>query len=837
MENIKALESFLRKCEVKEFTKLADALYHYLVDKGLVDSQQDLARLLETNKTAINRMISGKNFPAKKRNERIDMVKRTLDKFKLKVVFDDKEGYAFTSKGPQENDMLEKLAVKLACNIVDVSISFNDRNRPHREIIKPVLLKKYRKTEERERIILITGAGVSHSATQGVIPLTKDAIELIRNEVVVKPDSKQNGIPQALIENELDYITLSTNLARDEFETQLMAYSKFDPVGVQRGLQEMCKPKDIPNLEYEILAHLVKNKAIDAILDFNIDELFHVKLGEEIEESSFKSIYSDGHCPDHYSELLIGRRLRRPVIIKPHGTISHSSSLRFTRDTLSKIPVKIKTLLSDLLTAKLPDAVSSEQRYLKINFIVMGFGMKSPILIESIENYLKLEPGISRGVDPHFWIFDEKTVVDEFNFLRVEKHREIFKKNSTLFPVDDKVTLPVWLKQLWRFVENSFTQEKYKVKGIERHLLVNEIFAFEADEIRELKKDGLAFWHDRTLVELYINILSSNGLLLSRRLVETRMGYYLNRYNKLEKHKKTSLTQMCGKLGLMPYKNFVSNAFTLEKPNSFYEPDMTTDIFDLLVNQLLSTKVKNRIITDVQKRSRIVEVANIIKRRNTLNLQPKYLNPHSDLFPYIRESNVLSTSLAWRYKYRQVLDSKEWQLMLAISEKGRILPKTRDQVENLFKGKRLEIILSSYDMPEEFEDFDVRRENIGCIKSSSILLSNKILTLPWWLHNQHMVIFLKRKLDHHLFDKHREKWEILNSFYYESRMLSPNVNPVMITDAKDKDELLNIYANYWYRAKVYTGQHKEDKAKPRSIPIIPDREFLNEQVELLLGSY
>ena len=746
--------------------------------------------------------------------------------------------YNFIIVDPLKNNPeLRELATKLACNIVDVSTSFNKKNEPHKKIIKAELLRKYRKTENRERIILITGAGVSHSATKGVIPLTKDAIEIIKKEVVTKPDSDKKGIPERIINNELDYISLSTNLERDEFETQLMAYSKFDQDGVLDGLREMCKPKHIPNLEYEILAHLVKNRAIDAILDFNIDELFNIKLMEELDEEDFKAIYSDGHCPNTYNDLLVGKRLKQTIVIKPHGIITHSNSLRFSRERPSKIPIKIRTLISDILTAKLPDSISTEQEYLKVNFIIIGFGMKSPLMLESIKRYLDLEKNVKRGEDPHFWFFDTKKNLKEFNLSLEPKHQKILADNSTFFQVNDKVSLSDYLEALWGFVENSFTEKKYKIKGIERHLLLNKIFELSKEEIKVQKIPDYRYWHDRTLVELFLNILSSNGLLLSKHLLETRMGLYLTKLNELEQTNPSSLSVMCKKLGLILYKNFVKNAFMLKRPNLFYDENFVSDLYDSLTNKILSPKIKNALSTNEEKREIIISLGNKIKNRNSLKISPKFINPHRDIFPSIKEDCILTTSLAWRYQYRRILDEKNWDLMLAVSEKGRILPKTKTEVEKMFKGKKLELVLSSFDIPNNFYDFDPKREDILIVNNSNILLSDCIQTLPWWLHNQHMVIFLKRKKNHHQYDKHRNKWEILDSFYYESRMLSPTVNPVMITEPEDKDELLNIFANYWYRAKVYTEEIKNPKSKLRSIPIIPNKVFLNGQVEDLLSKY
>lgn len=178
--------------------------------------------------------------------------------------------------------------------------------------------------------------------------------------------------------------------------------------------------------------------------------------------------------------------------------------------------------------------------------------------------------------------------------------------------------------------------------------------------------------------------------------------------------------------------------------------------------------------------------------------------------------------------------------MLAISEKGRFIPFDKEDANKIFNGKKIEIILSSFHHLN-FSDVNPNDDRFDDLD----LLSGKKLFLPWWLHNRHMVILLKRDLREEGAKREQEKWKVQDSFYYESRMLSRKVNPVIITEPNDKKTLLLMFVNYWFRAKYYTNEfEKLAKAKSKgenkfnvSIPIINDLDELKDQMDELLELY
>lgn len=278
-------------------------------------SNKTLAEILNVHPSKITRLSNYRKTEGRSHKEKT--INKILDVFKVRP----KENVVpleFEFYDLKDYKKLIELALKLSLNLIDVSTKFEEKDIPHEIVLRKERLdtvKKIRTEAQRERLILITGAGASFAATKGIMPLSSNAIRIIEEEI------GESTILKNRIEKEINRITLATRLNRDEFETQLLAYSKYAPDEVIAGLKKMCKLKHIPNLIYEILGHMLKHRFLDVAFNFNFDEIFDVILKEEVGEGEFRYIFSDGHCPDpdNYKELLISNRLKQPVYIKPHG--------------------------------------------------------------------------------------------------------------------------------------------------------------------------------------------------------------------------------------------------------------------------------------------------------------------------------------------------------------------------------------------------------------------------------------------------------------------------------------------------------------------------------------
>lgn len=740
----------------------------------------------------------------------IDAIQRIMEVFQVRETAD-----VWDFRPVEEWTSLKRLGEKLALNLVDVSTVFEEGDRPH-HLIMSSDVQQIRSNPVRERFIVIVGAGASRGATHGNMPLTKEAAK----DILARISREEDELLVNLIEEELERLRLIYKLNSEDFETVLKACSKYCRDTVLEGLKELCGVRYVPALAYEILAHMFKHRVIDIIINFNHDEILDNAIEEEISEGEYFNIYSDGYCPDKYRDFLIGNRLKQPVYFKPHGTISHQSTLRFTREDYFTIPTKIRETIYDLLKA--PIDQTRNQKSLPINLAFIGFSMQSFEFTELIKKFLTKFP--ERRV--FFWFFDKKVKLEDFHLELSPDLKKKIKENSYFFDLNWE-SFETILKCLWTNIENNFN-EPYKPRGIERHLLVDLLLKGYQEKLLQYPRqvndrDLCNYFRNRFFVELIISFLQSDGILNSRQIVEDRAGKYFELYLRLLEHvgEEISLRKICQDFGFRIYKDFVWDAFTLKKPDLFFDhSNLYHELYTALARNFREHAIPENDAENKVKET-FYDLADRIRRRNLMKITPDYRHPHKHLFEGLRKKDILNTKVSWVYRYRYFLETQKanWDLLLAISEKGRFLNFDLQKEDNLFADRKLELVLASFDW-EEFKDrqrFDSKNVH---------LLSGRPLYLPWWLHNQHMVLFLKKDRDT---GDWRKDWNLKEGFYYESRVLSRRINPVHVKSNHNLEILLFIYANYWYRAKEYTDKNP--------IPSLPNRGAMEEQIEDLLGLF
>lgn len=767
-------------------------------------SQGHIAQRCGIDSTHLSRSKSWENSGVTD-EEREVILQKIIDNYQVEIKEDTP-----SFRPLEEWTSLEALAQKLALNLIDISTPSPEADIPHKTILKDeAILGRRMAPGVRERFILVAGAGASHAATKGSMPLTKDGVKFIRDKITEE-------VINQLIEDELLRLRQIYKLDPEEFETQLLACSKYSRKEVLEGLKKLCGVRHLPVLSYEIIAHMLKHRLIDIVINFNYDEMLDNVIEEEISHGEFRYIFSDGDCPNEYEELLIQHRLKQPIHIKPHGTISHLSSLRFTREDYFSIPFEIRNTIADLLEGK----VDNQQKYLPINLIIIGFSLQSFEFIELIKQYYEKYP--DREIK--FWFFDKKTSIEEFDLDVEEPYRERIRKNAYFFDLN-RHSLEGFLKALWGRIKDML-HEPFRPTNLDRHLLVNAIFdGFQEKIIDQNRKGELAkYYQKRFYVELAIAILRSDGILNANQIVEDRAGKYFRLY-KESTGINVNLRNLCLDFGLQIYKGFVSDTFILERPHSFHDKNRLVEhLYEKLARCLGSEYLPE---WDDNKEKSIKRFALNISKHNRLMITPDFSNPHKHLFSRLLKEDILNTGLSWIYRYRRMLieNADKWDLLLAISEKGRFL--NRGIRKNFFQNKKLELVLASFDLPDQFPD--VQDESLAQLD----LLSGQPLFLPWWLHNKHMVLFLKKENPGRKSEKWQDNWSIKEGFYYENRMLSKRINPVHIREQPDLKMLLYIFANYWYRARSYTLSEEV----PKSVPIIPDQNFIEKQVNELLSKY
>ncbi|MCG8331670.1 MAG: SIR2 family protein [Chitinophagales bacterium] len=750
----------------------------------------------------------------------LDIINKFIEEFTLMINAD-------LSVSSYHPTALDALAHKLSLNLIDVSTSFSEKEKPYKKILQYKHLIEHKNKEEkckRERVIAIIGAGASYAATpkENPIPLSKDAILHLKKVFEKKIDNE-------LLEDEIHRLnSLMRNSAREpSFETHLLAFSKFSSKTVVEELKKLCGNRNTPSLVYEIIAHLLKHRFIDAILNFNYDELLDNAIEEEIPHSDdYRFIYSAGHCPKDLNELRIDNRLKQPIYIKCNGTISQPNSLRFTGDKAFLMEGAIQEHIIDLFKG---EVVNQQQKYLPLNLIIIGFSMRNHALNQIIEDNLT-----NNQEKTTLWLINpeddiENRVIQRFKSKFIPNSNKLEVKTVELIDENLEKTLIT----LWDKTSECF-KEPYQPRGIARHQFINHFFKdLSPLDVHGVSKTNIIeYYQDRLLIELCIIILQSNGIIHLSQLSGSRAGKFFDLLKK-ERHTR-HISEYLKDLGLRPYESFMYDTYLVQDHEAFSDPDLLIEYLrDNLLKSLNSEGGRRRYLQESNSNI-FKKLSKDIRKRRLLNVNPKYTNIHDNLFAWVENHDVMSTSLAWIYNYRKNIESNldKWDLMLTVSEEGRFLVK--DLREGRFENKFFEIVLGSYGIPT-FSNPKTREK-----LESLNLLSDKPLYRPWWMHNKHQVLFMKR-LKNRYTGNWKKDWVLVQGFFYRQSMLSRRVNPVRIKKKKDLEKLLYMFAIYWHGARNYsdTDITKEEQQHPGSLQmnIVNTEKQMNQIIKDLLKLY
>lgn len=766
---------------------------------------QIIADSIGVKKHSLSKSKNVKNPVSPRETFRRDTLTALADKYRIKLFANG--GIEF--QDTKDDSTLRRLAGKLALNLVDVSTKIGDK-LPYSNILAKKNLWLEREDTNiipRERYVVITGAGASNAATprSKPMPSSLDAIKKIKK-------AYKGDVLQDLIQEKIEDLSESFEDAENpSFELQMRALASFSPEIAIRELRKICGLKHSPSLVYEVLAHFLKHRFVDAIINFNYDELLDNAIQEELPNpGDFQFIYTAGHCQQKLKDLYIDNRIKHPIYIKCHGTISHPNSMRFTEQNAFTIEQAIQRHITDLFLAEVPEAPEHEQQELPLNLLVFGFGMDNRVFNQIIQKV-----NAQKQENVTFWIFDRdpasiRDKINEITGTRLSKRQNI---NIELVELEHHGSMKTTLKQLWKETCSCFLSP-YKPKSIARHELVSQIFAntspldfinFKSqDQENELNiKKAKDYYRDRLLTELGILLLQSDGIVHLRQISGSRAGKMFVEFNK---YGNKSIHDFLKLMNLKVHKGFMDDTYVTRN-------DSDRSSTDKLVSFVLErwkekfTQARKSAVINSHNRERFRALARGVRKRRLGMVSPKYVNIHDNLFSRIEEEDVMNTSLAWIYNYRRLIDQhpEKWDLMLAITERGSFL--NDDLAKEVFKDKAFELVLATSDINREMKEdtADINQLN---------LLSGSPQFRPWWFHNKHMVLFLKRKPLPYS-GNYLDDWDLVEGYFYTHRLLSKRYNPVRIRAHKDLRRLLNIFAIYWDGAISYGESKGQDNPAMR----------------------
>jgi len=700
---------------------------------------------------------------------------------------------------------IKELANLLAVNHITNSVINHDDNDIN-TILSGTPTKNVKKNYDKyKRFILIVGAGCSFNALSS-LSLANKASNSIKE--TIKADYKSIMFDK-LYKRELDRLSEAYKLDKSDFETVLLALNRFFPETVIRELIKKYNKKYNVSLFYELVAHMLKHRFLDVVINYNFDELLDNTIDEELRGAKFSRIYSDGHCPNNYEDEMlynINGGLKYPVYIKPHGTISHSSSLRFTRKAYFDLSRDIQILIENLFAGKdrvtndskeSTSEVESEEKVNVVNIIVVGFSMKSPQLNKIIKN---LE------------ILDHDKKPQKINCYIInneEKHKFVSSLDKDLVPKLDiyyhqttkEKTINDFISDLWNEISLLY-DESLKPKRIERHKLVSFIFENRSTNYNNCS-DYQNYYYCRTLVEIAILILESDGIVNSSLIRNSRVMKYYKLYKK--ENGSFNISRLLFGMGLVKYKNYIKDTYLFDFNGFYLKGDkLENQIFENLLRNIKRDKIRNKLS---EERDFIIkEFFQKIRQSNLLNIHVNEDAIYDSKFEEVVLEDLIRTDLDWSYRFREAYESKRWDLFLAISERGRFLLNNSYLMSKDDSKKRvIELIVSNIDSSNYLRP---PKPNVCEFNLLYNNFNKEFLSLPWWLHNQHLALFIKVDSDLNL--------KPVKGFYFRSRLLNRIVTPIEVNNENDLQTLLDTYLTYRFRAESYLKSNKKGVENPQS---------------------
>ena len=248
----------------------------------------------------------------------------------------------------EKRKWLQELANMLIARHINVSI-------PDMELRRKLFAHDtdlWERCERKFRCIAVVGAGASAPVLDRGDDLAAGLIEKF-------------NIGQASIDAERERLARITAVDPEEFEAQLSAIGQ--TLGsnrlVRAAISDLYRVRHPTILAYELLAHLLKHRFLDAIISMNFDELLDQSLDDELGIGEYERIVSDRDCVNVNSDVFCPDYI--PLYIKLHGTASEPESLRFTRESYYDSPVQVGTEAARLF--QIPECV----------VLNIGFGMAS----------------------------------------------------------------------------------------------------------------------------------------------------------------------------------------------------------------------------------------------------------------------------------------------------------------------------------------------------------------------------------------------------------------------------------------------------------------------------
>lgn len=711
------------------------------------------------------------------------------------------------SQQSQKNDeILEEIVSQFVSNYLSISnLSYSTNQPPSKEWLRQVLIDIPKNCDFSEvRNVIVLGAGASFDCYPS-IPMAEVAKEKIKQNLGVSELSINEAFLKKVEEHKKRLQDLHS-VNPEEFESELAILSNFITTeDILHQLSLLYNKRLYPSLFYEIVAHLFKHRFIDAIINFNFDELLDQAIEEEMSYDDYHYIYSDGQCMP-MADILVNGRLKLPLYIKPHGTISQKSSLKFTKEAYFGMSDAMKNQLTEVISGT---RTNEYDRLTRVNLIVIGNSLKS----------LEFNEILGEHLPEHSAIYYFATKLPEQDYLNKKNTEDTRNKFGEKFDKccgwdgenfkryyhinadtgEHNIMGKCFQKLYDTFMRKKIFRQLYEPKDIYRHLLINDIFynektgqrLFANPKIVQQANDR-AYLLMRMMLELIIAFCKAKFTISMDELMQERFGKYYKLYCKKSREMlmiPLRVHEILELLGL-EYSN-IENSIIKKGINDASKSALLKQvrnekektISDLL--KCLSNLCKERGFTEVKdilatKQKEIENKLLSIYQHESLSISPKFEDMKFYTFRHMTEDKVIPTKLALlnRFLSGYNKDKSKWDILLVLSNKAKILLNLLNNEENTeyYANKQCLVLI---------EDPIYKKELEKLIKEER-LLGEKLYILENNKKADNIILFMRH-------DASTLKWAFVKGIMYHRINGSFKICPYFIDAEYDLKELGNQF--------------------------------------------
>jgi hypothetical protein len=614
--------------------------------------------------------------------------------------------------------------------------------------------------ERRTRCIAVVGAGASE-------PLMSRA-----NDLATELEKHFERDEAAL-----ERLELVSGFSRKDFETRLIALSTGGPE-VERKVREAISEKyDVRHptlLCYELLAHLLKHRFLDAIISFNFDELLDQSLDDELDAAEYVTVISERDCTDLQADA--GAPNYVPLYVKLHGTANEPESLRFTPESYYSLPPRLVSVARELLHAE------------QCVILNMGAGLGSFDLqrLLAIPDRLdvfdlsaeRLALGVIQAIDSEreadgagsSWLHDCSSQEHKCEGLLQQLTARIQEKCGVATGESPAPESPSELSELVQF------------RSVIRHEAVATLLGTNTVHTRWMttpewsRYESIEYARRRTILELAFAGAKARGLLSLVPLALDRPSRYYDRYRTLTEGRGESWSALCSAAGLVESESIPdileSNRSLRKDPTWDDSRGKSTHALHEFAPGKLARHVLARVKNpysdkDLKLLKRTIKD---LQRESDVEIHTKDDRVCSKAF---RRPAILATATSLRaYTWLMLKGLSPDDEVHVSSETGAWLLK--EPIFALLSEQRKIRALLAFDIEEDLLE-----------KAYGERLERRVVD-PW-RHNRHMTIVCQGE-------------QPVRALYFARRLRTPIITPVYLDGPRDVQRLMKMYTERWDEA-------------------------------------